>query len=159
MKYEFKVLNTRELKDVLGELKEHFGMEAEIKEAFIEGGDGKIYLISRKFGEVDQSKLRINSIGLYFCKRENGGLRPTIEGSQIIRPTRNVFEMDETQMDEWIHGNDLRVGEQRLSGMAVLKHGTDFYGSGAYKEGKIINFTPKERRLVHGAKAVIEEIQ
>lgn len=157
MKYEFKVLNTREVKSFLEELKEHFGMKAEIKDAFIEGGDGKIYLISRKFGEVDQSKLRINNLGLYFCKRENGGLRPTIEGSQIIKPTINVFEMNEEQMDEWIHGNDLRVGMQDLKGMVILKHGNDFYGAGAYKEERILNFTPKERRLNEGAKAVLED--
>ncbi|MDD4878101.1 MAG: hypothetical protein PHO02_03635 [Candidatus Nanoarchaeia archaeon] len=159
MKYEFKVLNTREVKAILAELKEHFGMEDKMEEAFIEGGDGKIYLISRKFGEIDQSKLRINNLGLYFCKREKGGLRPTIEGSQIIHATTNVFEMNEEQMDEWIHGNDLRVGKQGLQGMVILKYKNDFYGCGAYKEERILNFTPKERRLVAGAKAVMEEIQ
>ena len=51
----------------------------------VEGGDGKIYLISRKFGEIDQSKLRINNLELVFLQRENNGLKPTIEGSQIIK--------------------------------------------------------------------------
>lgn len=159
MKYEFKVLNTREVKDILAELKEHFGMEDKREEAFIEGGDGKIYLVSRKFGEVDQSKLRINNLGLYFCNRENGGLRPTIEGSQIVNPMKNVFEMDEKQRDDWMEGKNLETGKQDLQGFVILKHKNDFYGAGAYKEGKIINMIPKERRLVAGAKAVMEDAQ
>ena len=147
MKYEFKVLNTREVKDILAELKEHFGTEAKIEDAMVEGGDGKIYLISRKFGEIDQSKLRINNLGLYFCKRENNGFKPTIEGSQIIKPVKNVFEINEAQRDLWMQGDDLTIGSQELQGLVVVKHKDDFYGAGAYKEGRILNFIPKERRL------------
>ncbi|MFH1065491.1 MAG: hypothetical protein V1734_03235 [Nanoarchaeota archaeon] len=147
MSYKFKVLNTREVKEILAELKEHFGMEAEIEEAFIEGGDGKIYLISRKFGEIDRSKLRINNLGLYFCKRGDSGIKPTVEGSQLIKPGKNVFEMDEKQRDLWMQGEDLAVGAQELHGLVILKHNNDFYGTGAYKEERILNFTPKERRL------------
>jgi len=147
MKYEFKVLNTREVKEILAEIKEHFGMQADIKEAFIEGGDGKIYLISRKFGEINQSKLRINNLGLYFCKRGDSGIKPAIEGSQLINPSKNVFEMNEKQRDLWMHGEDLRVGAQELQGLVVLKYKDDFYGAGAYKEERILNFIPKERRL------------
>ncbi|HII15721.1 MAG TPA: hypothetical protein HA362_05405 [Nanoarchaeota archaeon] len=156
MKYSYKILNTREVKDILEELKEHFGMEADIKDAFIEGGDGKIYIISRKLGEIDQSKLRINNLGLYFCKREKGGLRPTIEGSQLINPTKNVFEMDEKQRDEWMEGKDLETGERDLHSFVIIKYKNDFYGSGTYKDGRIWNMVPKERRIVEGAKAVLE---
>lgn len=157
MKYEFNVLNTREVKEILEELKEHFGMKSDIKDAMIEGGDGKIYLISRKFGEIDQSKLRINNIGLYFCKKEKGGLKPTIEGCQIIKPTKNVFEMSEEQKDAWMEGRDLETREQDLHSFVVVKHKNDFYGSGTYKDGRIWNMVPKERRIVAGAKAVMEE--
>ncbi|MDI6736886.1 MAG: hypothetical protein QME12_00015 [Nanoarchaeota archaeon] len=159
MKYNCKILNTREVKGILAELKEQFGMKADIKEAMIEGGGGKIYLISRKFGEIDQSKLRINNLGLYFCKKENGGLRPTIEGSQLIKPSKNVFEMDEKQRDEWMEGRNIETGERNLHGFVIVKHKNDFYGSGAYKEERILNFTPKERRLNAGAKAVLEDSQ
>ena len=147
MSYKFKILNTREVKEILAELKEHFGTEAMIEDAMVEGGDGKIYLISRKFGEIDQSKLRINNLGLYFCKRENNGFKPTIEGSQIIKPVKNVFEMNEKQRDLWMQGEDLTVGALKMHGLVILRHNNDFYGTGAYKEGRILNFIPKEKRL------------
>ncbi|MBU2638483.1 MAG: hypothetical protein KJ955_05910 [Nanoarchaeota archaeon] len=143
----YKILNTREIKAILEELKEHFEAKADIKEAMIEGAEGKIHLISRKLAELPMDKVRINSMGMYFCKKEKGGLRPTIEGCQILKPTKNVFEMDEKQRDAWMHGKDLEVGKQELNGMVIVKHNNDFYGAGAYKEGRILNMVPKERRI------------
>ena len=37
--------------------------------------------------------------------------------------------------------------ETSAGGFALLRHGSDFLGSGRIKEGKILNFVPKARRM------------
>lgn len=144
-----KVLNTREIKKILNWLKGHYGVkELKIDKAFLQSTKDKIYLISKKISELDPKSLRINLIGLYFAKIEKTGVRLSIEGAQIIghRSTKNVVELDEEQMNDWIRGKDLDY-EAYVEGFVIVKHKTDFFGVGTYKDGKILNYVPKERRI------------
>ena len=43
-------------------------------------------------------------------------------------------------------GNDIDK-EFNVHGFIILKYKKDFIGCGRYKEGKIFNYVPKERRL------------
>ena len=106
-------------------------------------------MISRDLEKIDTSKIRINNLGLYIAEVKKEQLRLSIEGSQLIGPvaTKNVLELDTAQMKKWFKGEDIDVDEE-FEGFAILKHGDDFIGSGKYKEGHIINFVPKARRLI-----------
>jgi len=103
--------------------------------------------VSKKLGEINTKKLRINSIGVYFCKPEKGGIRLTIEGCQMIKPQKNVAEIDDKQLAKWMKGEDIEFMEASLKGYAAVKHGKDFFGCGFCKGGKIINYVAKGRRL------------
>jgi len=93
------------------------------------------------------TKLRINSLGLYFGKIEKDGLRLSIEGSQLIgnKSKKNVIKLDDNQVKEWMAGEVLEIKDYK--GFVIIKHKNDFLGCGKAKEDRILNFVPKTRRL------------
>lgn len=144
-----KILNTREVKRILNWLKEHYDIkELKIDKAFLKSTKDKIYLISKKISELETKNLRINLIGMYFAKENQKGIRLSIEGSQIIGPKakKNIAELSKEQIQRWIRGEDIDF-KGNLKGFVIIKHGNDFYGTGVCKEGKILNYIPKERRV------------
>ena len=144
-----KILNSKEIKRILKWLKDHYCIkELKIEKVFLQNTKDKIYLISKKISEMETKNLRINLIGMYFAKQEKNGLRLTIEGSQIIglKATKNIAVLNKEQIKQWIRGEDIGYQED-LKGFVIIKHENDFYGTGFYKEGKILNYVPKERRI------------
>lgn len=149
MKDNYSFIPTRELKLFFKRIKDQYGKVPEIFEklAFVQGKD-KIYVIERDLDKIELENIRINSIGLYIAEVKGGQLRLSIEGAQIIGPTatKNVCEITEEQLKEWFKGQDLKK-EGDYSGFVILKCGKDYVGSGKYREGLILNFVPKARRL------------
>ena len=149
MKENYSFMGSRELKEFFRLIEKQYGKVPEHFEklAFIRGKEN-IYTITKDVGMIDMKNLRINSIGLYIAEVKNGQLRLSIEGAQLIGPTatKNVCELSEEQLKEWFKGNDLKM-EGTYEGFVILKNGTDYVGSGKYKEGLIMNFVPKARRL------------
>ena len=92
--------------------------------------------------------MRINSIGMYFCEIDKLGIRLSIEGSQIVGPlaSKNIAEISEEQAKQWLKGEDLEV-EGNYSGFVIIKHNDDFLGAGKYKDGRILNYVSKSRRI------------
>lgn len=144
-----KFLNSKEIKKILNWLKEKYEIkDLELDYVFLENKKEKIFLISKKLRDLDFKNLRINSIGLYFAKREKNGFRLSIEGSQLIGKVakKNVVEIDEEKLRQWVRGNDLDM-KIDSNDYVIIKNNNDFYGVGKYKNNKILNFTPKNRRV------------
>ena len=149
MKENYDFVPSRELKLFCKKIKDQYGEVPDSfdKLAFVQGKE-KFYVISRDLDKLELKNLRINSIGLYVAEVKGGQLRLSIEGAQLIGPsaTKNVCEISEDQLKEWFKGNDLKV-EGNFDGFVILKCGSDYVGSGKYKEGLVLNFVPKARRL------------
>ena len=167
---KWKVLNSKEVRALAGMVKQQWGCDLSgLSEScgFLEGKTGNIFLISRDIEKLDLQQLRINSLGLYFGQLRNPSrakhdwaqstqvdlgdeLRLSIEGSQLIgnAATKNVVEIDDGEFKDWIRGNDLEKSPDGCSGYVLVRHNTDFVGCGKCKEGKILNFVPKTRRIV-----------
>lgn len=144
---EFKILNKKESLRLLERIKEQFGVkELKLDYGFIQNKD-KIYLISKDINKINYKELRINDIGLYFCSIEKNGIRLSIEGSQLIgnKATKNVVEIFDEELKYWFNGENLV--RKNLSGFVLIKNKNDFLGCGYAKEGMIINYIPKERRV------------
>lgn len=142
------ILHTREVKEIRRILFEEFGFDGSLDYNFLKSEKKKVYLSSKDLGRVDLDKLRINSMGLYFGEMKDGRLRLSLEGTQLIGPksTKNVLVLDERQMKWYFSGADLDMdlgGENRF---VLLKFRDDFIGCAKYKEGKLLNFMPKEQR-------------
>ncbi len=145
-----KILNSKEKKAILKQIEEQYG-KFETELAFLMNNKDNIYLVNRDFAKVETEKLRINSIGMYFGEVMKNHLRLSIEGSQLVGKTakKNVVEVSEEEAKKWMNGQDLEK-ECKAEGFVIVKCKNDFLGTGLYKEGKILNFVPKTRRIALG---------
>lgn len=144
---DLQILNKKKVKEILAKFEEQWGFTSELDYAFLVNKEGKLFVANRELFEVDDSKLRINSIGLYIAEIEKEP-RLSIEGSQLIGPgaTKNVVELSDDLASDWMKGKDIDF-ETECSGFVIIKNGNDYLGSGKVKDGKILNFVPKTRRL------------
>lgn len=143
---ERKILNTREVKQIRKLIEEQW--DTEIGDyVFLQKGDD-IFITSRDIERIPIDRLRVNSIGLYLGELRHGELRLSIEGSQIIGrdARRNVFELDDSQKFSWIKGDDIDTGSEG-KGFVLIKYKDDFLGCGKIKDGRVINYYPKSRRV------------
>jgi len=143
-----KILNKKEIKSILELIKNQWGASADMDYAFLKTDKGKIYVVNSDISKLELGKLRINSIGLYFAEIRDGGIRLSIEGSQIIGPKskKSVLELNDNEAKEWMRGNDLEM-KGDFSGFLIIKHKEDFLGCGKYANGKILNYIGKARRV------------
>lgn len=149
---KWKVLNSKEVRTLAEMVRQQWGCELlDVCGScgFLEGKDSDIFLISRDIEKLDLPKLRIDSLGLYFGQLRNDGLRLSIEGSQLVgkAAAKNVVELNDGEFKLWLGGNDLEKGLDNCSGYVLIKHSSDFIGCGKCKDGKILNFVPKARRV------------
>lgn len=143
-----KFLNKKEIKKILTLIKQQYDADVNLDYIFLKNQEDKIFIVSKDLAKINLDELRINRVGIYIAKLEKQGIRLTIEGSQLIgkEAKKNILEIDESQVKSWLNGNDLTTNE-KLNSFVIIKHKNDFLGSGYYKEGRILNYTPKERRI------------
>ncbi|MBW3021453.1 hypothetical protein KY328_00895 [Candidatus Woesearchaeota archaeon] len=144
-----KLLNNKQAKTILKYIKEQWDAEISVEDyAVLINDKNKIFIANREVFDIELDKLRINSLGLYIGETAKG-IRLSIEGSQFIGPKakKNIIEIDEEQVNNWIKGKDLEDIKGDYSGFLIVKHKNDFLGTGKFKENKILNFVPKIRRL------------
>ncbi len=149
MKEALNILNSKETKHVLKLLEEEFGFTGNFKQyAVLQNKKDKLYLVNREIANIPLDALGIDSIGMYFGEVMGYGIRLSIEGSQLIGKdcTKNVIEIAPDEMKAWLRGHDLEL-EGEYHGFVLLKSGNDFLGCGKFKEGKILNYIPKARRI------------
>jgi len=86
---------------------------------------------------------------MYFCELRGNEIRLSIEGSQIVGPkaTKNIVEIDNDQVKQWLKGEDLEIKENNYSGFLIIKHNNYFLGTGKFKDNKILNYVSKSRRV------------
>lgn len=139
-------LNAKQSKEIYSLEEKQWGSSVLKKEVLMRNKDD-IYVITRDVEELDPS-LRVNSMGMYVGEFRNNELRLSIEGSQLIGPSaaKNVVDVSPDKRDAWLRGNDIEDSED-ASGFVILRSGDDFIGCGKMREGKILNFVPKTRRI------------
>ena len=144
---QLQILNSKEIKEILKLIEKQWSAKLKPDYAFLRNNKNRIFIINRDVSKIDFSKLRINSIGMYFCDLENG-IRLSIEGSQIVGPkaAKNIVEINESQVKQWLKGEDLEVNGN-YSGFVIIKHNDDFLGTGKFKENKVLNYVSKSRRI------------
>ena len=143
----WKILASKDLKEMHKLLDEQFGFKGKLEYAFLRSAKDNIYMLSRDVAKVDWKQLRITAAGMYFAEWRQG-IRLSIEGSQQVGPhcTKNVLEISSVDAILWLKGNDIYAPPD-YKGLVILKCGKDFYGCGSVKNGVVLNFVPKIRRL------------
>ncbi len=146
---ELKILNSKEIKEVLKLVENQWGAKLKLAYGFLKNNKGRVFLISRDISKIDISRLRLNSVGMYFCEIDNKGIRLSIEGSQIVgqKATKNIVELSEEETKRWLKGEDLEKECKDCSGFVILRHNNDFLGTGKCANGRILNYVSKSRRV------------
>lgn len=141
-----KILNSREAKKIIEIINKQYGTESKMPDFSFLLKEDKLYIVSKDFRDFELT--RIYNIGLYFARVDEGSVRLSIEGSQLIgeHATKNIVVLDKDSIQKWISGFDIETNE-KSSDFVLIKYKNDFYGSGKISNGKILNFTPKERRI------------
>jgi len=145
---ELKILNNKEIKKILKLIETRWNAKLNLNYGFLKNNKNRIFIVNKDISEIDLSKLRINSIGLYFCEINNQDIRLSIEGSQIVGPkaTKNIVEISKEQTKQWFKGEDLEI-EGNYEGFVIIKYNDDFLGCGKYKDGRVLNYVSKSRRI------------
>ena len=142
---EYKILDKKQVKQLLARLEKQFNIKLNLDYIFLKNNKGKIFIINKKFSKLDINKLKINKVGLYFAKEEKGGLRLSIEGSLLLKNSKNTLELNEKQMYDYMKGLELAIKEK--DGNYILKHKDIFLGSSKIKNNTLLNYIPKSRRI------------
>ncbi|PIN72215.1 hypothetical protein COV21_02865 [Candidatus Woesearchaeota archaeon CG10_big_fil_rev_8_21_14_0_10_45_5] len=157
MPTELKFLNSREAREILSLIKEQWGCGL-YEEGFLDrfsimkNKKGNLFIISKDIARIINPKLKIDSAGLYFAEMKNNSIRLSIEGSQIVGrgAGRNIIDLSGAECAAWMKGEEIPVDEKRsegLSGYLLVRFEKKFLGSGRLKEGNLLNFVPKVRRI------------
>ncbi len=148
---DLSALNKKKVKEILALIDKQFSCAPDFDNfAFFLTEKNKIYMIRRGFEDIGLDRLRINSLGVYFCELAHDEIRLSIEGSQIIGPIakKGVIEIDEAQSKRWLSGEDLDMGSAgKTKGFVIVKSGRDYMGCGKIKDGRLLNYVPKIRRM------------
>ena len=145
---ELKILNSKEVKEILKLIENQWNAKLKLNYAFLKNNKNRVFIVNKDISKIDFSKLRINSLGMYFCEINTPNIRLSIEGSQIIGPTatKNIVEINEEQTKQWFKGEDLEF-KGDYNGFVIIKNNNDFLGSGQYKDGRVLNYISKSRRV------------
>ena len=146
---ELKILNNKEIKEIYKLIEKQWGSKLKLDYGFLKNNKNRIFVVSKDISRIELSKLRLNSVGMYFCEIDDRGIRLSIEGSQIVGPkaTKNIVELDEEDTKKWFKGEDLEKYCSGCGGFIILKNKNDFLGTGKYVNGKILNYVSKTRRV------------
>ena len=143
-----KLMNSKEVKSLLKAIDEQYSCKFDGNYAFLMGKDNKIFVVNKDISKIDFEKLRVNSLGSYFCEFKDNVVRFSVEGSQMVGKTvkKNVLDLDDKQIALWVRGNDIEVSND-VNAYVIVSNNRDYFGCGRVKDGKLLNFYPKTRRI------------
>jgi NOL1/NOP2/fmu family ribosome biogenesis protein len=145
-----KTLSSSDKKGILKQLNEQFGI-SKIPYLLLQFGKEKIRAysgnLSREELKILDRELRVESIGLYFIKEQEDGIRLSLDAVHLSKNqiTKNILEINNEQAEKWLKGEDLDIKTDKS--FKILKNQNDFLGCGKSTGEKITNFVPKERRV------------
>ena len=148
---QFKILSKSEKAEIESELNKRFGIE-KVPGIIVKRGREKLFLFTGSFNKKQikdlEREIPIERIGIYFAKIDQGGIRLSIEGSQILKDQikKNIFELNKEQAELWMKGSELNIATGKR-GFLIMKYKDNFLGSGKASAEKLTNFIPKSRRL------------
>lgn len=144
-----RFLSKGKKKELLRNLEKNFGIEKPDFLFFETSKEIRIFTgsVSKEDLGLLIKNLRIQSMGLYFAKREEWELRLSLDATHLLskKIKKNILEIDDGQKSRWMNGESIEI-EKSLKGIFIVKNKEDFLGSGKAINGKLFNFLPKERR-------------
>ena len=143
-----KILNSKEKKEIVSKINGQWDASFSTDLGMLRNNEDKIFLMNPSIANIDLTKLRINSMGLYFAEVKDGFVRLSIEGAQMIGSLakKNVVEISHEEAGRWLMGEDLEK-QTDFQKFVIIKSNSDFLGCGCQVKGKILNYVGKNRRV------------
>lgn len=143
-----EIMNKKELKQINGYLKKQYDVSLDDNFAYMMNTKDNLYMCTRDVERLPLKEMRVSSIGLYIGEFIHGEFRLSIEGSQLFgsRAKRNIVELNKEEMEEWMKGESIPTKEIN-NGYVIVRYNQDYLGSGRIKNGVLLNFIPKVRRV------------
>ena len=140
----------KEKKPIYSALENQFGVLQKFDSALWMNAKKRVYLVNNDIAEFPIGQIRVDSFGLYIGEFLDPAFRPSVEGSQFIShlATKNILDLTEEQVRLYFQGDAFQI-DQSLRGLFLLRSGDDIIGCAAAKDGMLINFHPKTRRIQH----------
>lgn len=133
-------------------LEENYGIKIPFKYQLVKLGKEKLRIFTGNLGARDililSKILTIDTIGLYFAFFKDDELRISFDSAILFgRNAKNIVSLNDREAKEWLKGQDLEKNTQ-IRGYVVIKYQNDILGCGKATGKKILNFVPKERRII-----------
>jgi NOL1/NOP2/fmu family ribosome biogenesis protein len=149
-------LSKKEVRRIEKIIEKNYGTKLDFsKVALAQTSKEKIWILSKKICEINLSKLKINSVGLYFGRlKANEKIRLSVEGCQLVGnyATKNVAILSKENAEKFIKGYDAEV-ERAINceegNFVLVKYKNDFLGTGKFFKCRVENLIPKSRRLLN----------
>jgi NOL1/NOP2/fmu family ribosome biogenesis protein len=148
------ILNSKALRDVLGQLREQYGYAGTPDLVFmLNEKKEKLFVFTKDLALLGTDGLRIDTMGMYVGAYYKGKMRLSIEGSQLFGPhcTKNVVEITHAQLQRWMRGEHLPLSEIPSAASAdrdafvIVRCGQDYAGSAKIHGDELRNYVPKTR--------------
>ena len=143
-----KVLNKKQIKRIYKILEEQFGTkDLDLNYVFLQDEEDNIYLTNRETFDIDLKKLKVKKMGIHFGRLINNKIILSIEGSQLVgyKSTKNIIALNDEEVQGYIHG--LKIKKEHLNDLVLVRGQNNFFGSTKVIDNKLLNNTPKNRRL------------
>jgi NOL1/NOP2/fmu family ribosome biogenesis protein len=158
MAQQLLIQNSKDLKHFHEQLREQFGYTGKLDLVFLYSEKKeRYYAMTKDLANIDLSRLKVDSMGLYFASKAKEGIRLTIDATQLLGPhcTKNIVDLTRDEMQVWLHGEKLAVAT--LAHTLTAEPGafvilrctydgiTDYLGCGKIAGEFILNYIPKTR--------------
>ena len=153
-------MSKEEIKRLENLLEKNYGAKIRFKDKIFKTSEEKVWLVSKEALDFDFSKLKVNSVGLYFGKlKRNEKIQLSVEGVQLVgkKAKKNIVIIDEENLKKFLQGFDFsaqKLIDCETNNFVLIKHEDDFIGTGILRENYIENILPKARRIFLEVKKV-----
>ncbi|MGM5483456.1 MAG: hypothetical protein ACQER9_00900 [Nanobdellota archaeon] len=155
---KFIPLNSKLRKNFLGMLKEYYGIEYKPEDIIFKTEKNRYYFVNKKINEIADLNLNFRILGTYLVEiNKFGEVRLSIEGSQYFGPyaRKRLLELNKEKASKYLQGEDIEIKEITENELNNHYHiiyyleneKRNFIGCGKVKDGILMNFTPKNRRI------------
>ncbi len=148
-----EILKRNKRIEIEKDLNRIYNIEIPFKYQFIKLGKEKIRIFTGNLGSQDILRLNkiltIDNIGLYFAFLKNQDLRLSFDSVILFGKNENAnfLELNDNETRKWLQGQDLEK-ESSKKMYVIIKHNNDILGCGKLTGKKLLNFVPKERRIL-----------
>jgi NOL1/NOP2/fmu family ribosome biogenesis protein len=152
---EHEEIGKIQLNTLINYLHDLYGIDKKVFDDFLLMKLGKDVWITNKATKnflAFKNKLRINSLGIRAIRNAFDVPKLTTNFAIFLNDkiTKNYYDMNEKELDEYIHGYEINFPENKkgeLKNYLIMKHKNQVYGVGLIIENKIKSQVPKGRKL------------